>query len=901
MMKAATLTLAFTLLLASAGLSRAQVSAGDQAVNEGIRRQAARISLREKLTAAQTAFDRGDLVTAGTLYDEAWALIETVGPAVDAEREQTQVGLAQVRLPLAEAAQRRGNLREAKKQVDDLLRVDPTNAQALDFRDRNNKMLKEQAGKIPSEEVTAKVPQIIKQKAEVGTLVQDGRLLFEMGKLDEAERKLRLALKDDPLNSAATYYLNLIREARFGEALDRRDITSRQGLVELEEAWSTPAKRDLLPFPNLYARTNLINTSKGRQLIVDKLNRIRLDKAWDGLPLSEVLKDLNDEAKKRDPDKRGINFIINPNAEASAAGAAPAIDPTTGLPVAAAAPAEPVDVGATLIKVSLTDVRMADLLDAIIKVADKSIKYSIEDYAVVFSIRSREAAQLFLRLFKVDPNTFYQGLESVIGFPFGAITTSSGGGGGGGGGGVSGGGAGGAGGQGGGLLTVPRVQLSSGVGAGGSGVGGAAGGGGGTGQGNGVRSVTRTNLMETVSVLVRDFFTTLGVDLTPPKSVFFNDREGTLLVRATLQDLDIIEMAMQTLNVAPPQVNIKAKFVEVTQNDSRALGFDWYLGNVLVNNGRAALSGGTQPTFTGAPSTANPEGSFPGSLANGTSIAPSTTDQLLTTGLRNLTAPGGATTVPVVGSFTSILTDPQFKVVVHALEQRDGVDLLNESSVTTLSGRQTEIQVVDLRTIVTAPNLNQTGTGGGGTLAGTTSAGAVGTTLNYTTEIQPFGPTLDVIPYVSADGFTIQMTIIPTITEFLGYDDPGGFVPQAQSVSGGAGGAAIPITGQLPLPHLRVRQVTTSTIVWDGQTVVLGGLITEDVTKIKDKVPVLGDLPLLGRFFRSEASSTKKKNLVIFVTPTIIDPAGNRLHSEDEMPFAQAGIPQQTPVTISTH
>jgi Flp pilus assembly secretin CpaC len=117
--------------------------------------------------------------------------------------------------------------------------------------------------------------------------------------------------------------------------------------------------------------------------------------------------------------------------------------------------------------------------------------------------------------------------------------------------------------------------------------------------------------------------------------------------------------------------------------------------------------------------------------------------------------------------------------------------------------------------------------------------------------------------------FTIQMTIIPTITEFLGYDDPGGFVPQAQSVSGGAGGVGIPIVGQLPLPHYRLRQVTTSCIVWDGQTVVLGGLITEDVTKLKDKVPLLGDLPLLGRFFRSEASSTKKKNLMIFVSPQL--------------------------------
>jgi len=76
--------------------------------------------------------------------------------------------------------------------------------------------------------------------------------------------------------------------------------------------------------------------------------------------------------------------------------------------------------------------------------------------------------------------------------------------------------------------------------------------------------------------------------------------------------------------------------------------------------------------------------------------------------------------------------------------------------------------------------------------------------------------------------------------------------------------------------------------------VVLGGLISENVTKQKDKVPVLGDLPFLGRLFRSESNESRKKNLMIFVTPRIIDPAGNPVHSEDEMPFAQQGIPPQT-------
>ncbi|HON09031.1 MAG TPA: hypothetical protein PLW02_13120, partial [Verrucomicrobiota bacterium] len=65
----------------------------------------------------------------------------------------------------------------------------------------------------------------------------------------------------------------------------------------------------------------------------------------------------------------------------------------------------------------------------------------------------------------------------------------------------------------------------------------------------------------------------------------------------------------------------------------------------------------------------------------------------------------------------------------------------------------------------------------------------------------------------------------------------------------------------------------------------------------KNKVPALGDLPLIGRLFRFESAASKKKNLLIFVTPTLIDPAGNRLHSDDEMPFAQSSIPPQQPIS----
>lgn len=158
-------------------------------------------------------------------------------------------------------------------------------------------------------------------------------------------------------------------------------------------------------------------------------------------------------------------------------------------------------------------------------------------------------------------------------------------------------------------------------------------------------------------------------------------------------------------------------------------------------------------------------------------------------------------------------------------------------------------------------------------------------TIQPVTVPVPLGPTLDVIPHVSADGYTIQLNLIPTVTEFLGYD-PNPYRAQV---------GTLPNQPDYPLPHFRVRQVTTSAIVWDGQTIMMGGLISEKVQRVKDKVPVLGDLPLLGRLFRSEGSASTKRNLVIFVTPTIIDPAGNRIHTEDNLPYDPNKIPPQVP------
>jgi type II secretory pathway component GspD/PulD (secretin) len=95
------------------------------------------------------------------------------------------------------------------------------------------------------------------------------------------------------------------------------------------------------------------------------------------------------------------------------------------------------------------------------------------------------------------------------------------------------------------------------------------------------------------------------------------------------------------------------------------------------------------------------------------------------------------------------------------------------------------------------------------------------------------GPILDVVPYVLADGYTINLTIMPSLTEFLGYATP----PEVPDVTGTNNRVQLPVI----LPQFRLRQMTASLNLWDNQTVVVGGMSAKSIFKYS--TPVLGSLP----------------------------------------------------------
>ena len=282
--------------------------------------EADQITLRQKLELARIAEARKDFANAAKLYGDAWTLVQRIGPGVEAEARQTAAGLKSTRLELARAAQRRGDYRDAQQQINDALRANPADPEVLAFAATNAKFIEAQRGRIPPPEVVSQLPAFRDEKVAAGTLVQGAKVLYEVGKLDEAEAKLKEALKIDPGNEAAGYYYRLVIQARSKQILEERAISSAQKIVEIEDAWNPPIKRELLPVPNPMVTNNLIYTSRGRQNIFSKLDRIRLDTvAYDSLPLSEVVRTLNDEIRRRDPERRGINFLIDPHQETIAA------------------------------------------------------------------------------------------------------------------------------------------------------------------------------------------------------------------------------------------------------------------------------------------------------------------------------------------------------------------------------------------------------------------------------------------------------------------------------------------------------------------------------------------------------------------------------------------------------
>ena len=377
----------------------------------------------------------------------------------------------------------------------------------------------------------------------------------------------------------------------------------------------------------------------------------------------------------------------------------------------------------------------------------------------------------------------------------------------------------------------------------------------------------------------------IGVNTTmeSTSAMCFSDT-GKLVVRNTPNELSKVEQRIRDAQGEPPQkqFEVETKFLSFTENDVKNFTFN------------LQMSGNTSIPAPGSP----------GAIYNPASASGGTDGLRGTAGIN----PGG-------GSITALqsLLDPTypqdasnqigvnaqvfgrgFAAVLQLLQNAIGKDLVAAPRVTLADGKQSKI-VISRRmyypTTYTQPNVpnNDQGVGAGFILPSNPTG----------FEYRDIGTTLEVKGESTSIPKAVDLDFTNLLVEdFEGFVDYGVVIAAAPLIPTSSARTNT-VIGSAPflVPIFSKKSLQSRVRLIDGETVGMGGLISDVVQLVDDKVPMLGDIPMLGRFFRSEASQKIKSNLVIFCTLRIINPDGTLVFPEDdENPeFAQGGSAEMMP------
>jgi general secretion pathway protein D len=372
---------------------------------------------------------------------------------------------------------------------------------------------------------------------------------------------------------------------------------------------------------------------------------------------------------------------------------------------------------------------------------------------------------------------------------------------------------------------------------------------------------------------IKEFFQRAGINFSdiPGSNLAFDGSQ--IIVTNTCRNLKKISNILKKYSEIK-QVEIETKFLEVQQGVLDELGVRWQLGDNHKTFFQTGQTSGTSNldnlrSLTQAFSSTN----FSKGDGKIVTIGPPVEQISIPNAAPGL--PGqinlGAATVPL-GNITGVLNKFQCNMLIQALEQHAGSDLMSAPRLTVLSGKTAEIVVaMELRypqkygDMHSEVGIGTSGVGLNGTSAGVTIT--AGTPQDFTA--RNIGVEMSVTPIVENDG-SISLQLEPKVTEFEGFVEYGGMSIATNSQ------ATISVPSGFYQPIFSTREIHTEVNIFDGATVVMGGLTREEVKEVHDKVPILGNLPLLGRLFQSKSETTQKRNLLIFVTAHTISPFGEK-------------------------
>lgn len=384
-------------------------------------------------------------------------------------------------------------------------------------------------------------------------------------------------------------------------------------------------------------------------------------------------------------------------------------------------------------------------------------------------------------------------------------------------------------------------------------------------------------------VAIKNFLTRSGVSFELPASLTY---DGTnLLVYQSRKNLDRVKNIIRRYSDIK-QVHIESKFMEVEQKVLNELGTNW----TLRTPGSALTAARANTNLRSINSVFQNNNQIAKELV----ISDSTGDTSYKQGAP--TFPGGINLGNTTQSFqgnVGVIGSYDLAVAVRAIEENAGSDLMSSPSLTVLDGKTAVIKVAQLLRYPqaygdTQSNVGTGGGGGTGVTAGASVAITAGTPQDFT--IQEVGVSMEVTPTVGADD-SIALILKPKVTEFEGFVEYGG-----TSVAL-TGGITVTVPSGFFTPIFSTREVSTEVTVFDGATVVIGGLTREEVKTVEDRVPILGSIPLIGTAFRSSGKSVQKRSLLIFVTANLISPGGATLRTTH--PGMRAGSTFSNPTLIS--
>ncbi len=838
------------------------VYSSDQAginAREVARRQAMMNEAMQLLQEGRTAYAAGKYKEALEKYQASWGRIPKA-PATRQQQEFIIRSIGDASIAVAIEYSKVGRYDDAEQLLLDVIARDPSNKRAR----KELSLLRDPVRNNP-----ALTPEHVKNVEEVQRLLTLAYGYYDLGKYDEAYAEFNRVIQIDPYNTAARRGQEQVSKRRTNYYRAAHDSYRAKALAEVDALWEEPLPQAL---PDVQVggggavpmtETQLANAENLEKIQISQVN-------FEDTPVSDVVDFLRAEARRAGV---ALNFIYQaPAATAAAPAPAPSDDEdldeeeAVAAPVPVAAPAQE----------------------------------PIVDSLVLSNITAKEL------LAQVGEKTGYQHRATDIGilvYPkdasIGAMETRQ--------------------------WQVSRAFLESGSG----------------GEDDSEdeeedaftssSSSGKSSKLDQKAVMAA--LKNAGIDFPKGASAHFLPVTRTLTVKNTVDNLDAVEEAIQQYrNSLPQMIKVSAKFVEISQTNEEELSFDWVVNPFSVNDAGTAYLGGVNGansvpnrTFadfvtsggSGYNNNHTNDGQWP---INGSSAYAGGTDTLtnglMTGGLRsgtgaltanNLTslvqrgsaaAATDTNAAPGILSLSGIYDSGSFQMIMRGLSQKKGVDIMSAPSLVAQPEELQHVPDVDSRSTDTSsddgaakievvrrfiypvefdePQISNVSGGGESVVL------PVATPANPSSwGVEEVGIVLRFLVDGLEDNDVIKFKRFEIkVVDFEGFINYGS--PIMGAVSNETTIEQVLLTeNRIDMPVFSRRYINSNPCIYDGYTIAIGGLIEDHVQKVEDKVPVFGDLPLVGRFFRSNAESHIRKNLTVFVTAEKIDPTGKPTRLRD--------------------